>query len=253
MANVGGDAEDVPNARSRWRVSMRETDVLEAVFASSPRPNKNTIQQLATLLTVKPRQVQVWFQNRRQRWRKDFLELERTRDVHLVDISGKALDFQSDSLPAGWDSLLGTGVAADADATSSITIAPTAVPGELAVRATLPSSSADSLSTAEPPRASLKDEVLHMDAVEIDALNELDLCDLLSFTPVVAIPPAECARKTAPLTIQLPPPDRDEHSILLSLNCTPTPTSKDMITPSSDGDDTIWVGMEWLVPETATN
>jgi len=57
-ACAGGD--DAPNSRSRWRVSVHETNVLEAVFASSPRPNKNTIHQLATMLSVKPRQVQVW-------------------------------------------------------------------------------------------------------------------------------------------------------------------------------------------------
>lgn len=57
-ACAGGD--DAPNSRSRWRVSVHETNVLEAVFASSPRPNKNTIHQLATMLSVKPRQVQIW-------------------------------------------------------------------------------------------------------------------------------------------------------------------------------------------------
>ncbi|KAJ1625288.1 hypothetical protein T492DRAFT_238397 [Pavlovales sp. CCMP2436] len=57
VLDAGDDS--AANSRSRWRVSVRETNVLEAVFASSPRPNKNTIHQLATMLGVKPRQVQV--------------------------------------------------------------------------------------------------------------------------------------------------------------------------------------------------
>lgn len=58
-------AADGGVSRSRWRVTVHETQVLEAVFMNSPRPNKPTIQQLAAVLKVKPRQVQVWFQNRR--------------------------------------------------------------------------------------------------------------------------------------------------------------------------------------------
>ncbi|KAJ1626405.1 homeobox domain-containing protein [Pavlovales sp. CCMP2436] len=117
-SGASGDADGAGNSRSRWRVSARESSVLDVVFASSPRPNKSTLQQLATMLGVKPRQVQVWFQNRRQRWRKDFLELERARMVQQAELSGKVIDFHGDlpipgatdtivgAMPGGWDQLL---------------------------------------------------------------------------------------------------------------------------------------------------
>ncbi|KAG8462701.1 hypothetical protein KFE25_004677 [Diacronema lutheri] len=56
----------------RWRVTSAETSFLEAVFLRTRKPSRATIEHLATSLAVRPRQVQVWFQNRRQRWRKEF-------------------------------------------------------------------------------------------------------------------------------------------------------------------------------------
>lgn len=56
----------------RWRVTSAETSFLEAVFLRTRKPSRATIEHLANSLAVRPRQVQVWFQNRRQRWRKEF-------------------------------------------------------------------------------------------------------------------------------------------------------------------------------------
>jgi hypothetical protein len=59
----------------RWRVTDSETSFLEAVFLLRTRkPSRATIEHLAGLLAVRSRQIQVWFQNRRQRWRKEYSE-----------------------------------------------------------------------------------------------------------------------------------------------------------------------------------
>lgn len=48
---------------------MEPEDVLllERIFALEKCPGRELCQELATRLKVRPRQVQVWFQNRRQR------------------------------------------------------------------------------------------------------------------------------------------------------------------------------------------
>lgn len=71
---MGGSAhaETAQKPRNkRWRVTAAETSFLEAVFERTRKPSRATIEHLAGSLAVRPRQVQVWFQNRRQRWRKE--------------------------------------------------------------------------------------------------------------------------------------------------------------------------------------
>ena len=51
--------------RTKWTPEARET--LEAAFARDPFPPQSTRAALAAALRVPPRNVQVWFQNQRQR------------------------------------------------------------------------------------------------------------------------------------------------------------------------------------------
>lgn len=78
----------------RWRVTSAETSFLETVFLRTPKPSRATIEHTASTFGVQPRQVQVWFQNRRQRWRK-----ESSAEPSLV---GKISPTQNDTI-LDWD------------------------------------------------------------------------------------------------------------------------------------------------------
>ena len=66
----------LPGARSpalptpRWHIDPNALNVLESVFACDQFPNIEARKQLGKDLDVSARQIQVWFQNRRQRERK---------------------------------------------------------------------------------------------------------------------------------------------------------------------------------------
>lgn len=53
--------------KTRWRILPSGQKLLEAVYAQTPLPSSETRDALATQLGATPRQVQVWFQNKRQR------------------------------------------------------------------------------------------------------------------------------------------------------------------------------------------
>ena len=55
---------------SRWRIAQSCLHLLEEVYLLDRFPPQGTRNELATSLSVSARQIQVWFQNRRQRDRK---------------------------------------------------------------------------------------------------------------------------------------------------------------------------------------
>merc|ERR1719238_1855781 len=55
---------------SRWQIGNGSLSVLEQVYTLDPFPGLDARRELAKQLNVSPRQVQVWFQNKRQRERK---------------------------------------------------------------------------------------------------------------------------------------------------------------------------------------
>jgi len=55
--------------RSRQNFSWRQISVLEQVFETDPLPRQALVAELAQRLNITPRCVQVWFQNRRQKWK----------------------------------------------------------------------------------------------------------------------------------------------------------------------------------------
>lgn len=62
---------DAANGNTRWHIDAATLAVLEKVFSLDQFPNVETRKQLGSELGVSTRQIQVWFQNRRQRERKN--------------------------------------------------------------------------------------------------------------------------------------------------------------------------------------
>merc|ERR1719487_1256664 len=73
MAEDAGSSslgEDKATKLSRWQIGNCALSVLEQVYSMDPFPGLDARRELAKQLNVSPRQVQVWFQNKRQRERK---------------------------------------------------------------------------------------------------------------------------------------------------------------------------------------
>ena len=65
-----GVSESDKSKMSRWQIGNGSLSVLEQVYTLDPFPGLDARRELAKQLNVSPRQVQVWFQNKRQRERK---------------------------------------------------------------------------------------------------------------------------------------------------------------------------------------
>lgn len=52
---------------NRWVLSPEDVEMLANIFKATPYPSRQVRMQLASRLQVQPHQVQMWFQNRRQR------------------------------------------------------------------------------------------------------------------------------------------------------------------------------------------
>jgi len=70
MLHEGEPEEDDRNKASRWQIGSQALIVLEQVYTVEPFPSLDTRRELSRKLNVSARQVQVWFQNKRQRERK---------------------------------------------------------------------------------------------------------------------------------------------------------------------------------------
>ena len=62
--------EDGSRARGRWVLEPEDALLLESVFSREPNPGRELRLALAMRLRVRPRQILVWFQNKRQRIKK---------------------------------------------------------------------------------------------------------------------------------------------------------------------------------------
>ena len=63
----GGGGKKKKGKSTRWNIPQNALEMLERVFTEDKFPSVDLRKQLADNLKVTPRQVQVWFQNKRQR------------------------------------------------------------------------------------------------------------------------------------------------------------------------------------------
>lgn len=71
--------------KHRRRTSRGQFKILEKAFSDNPKPNAKTRQELADNLSMTPRGVQVWFQNRRAK-AKQQLENKKSHDNVIDDL-----------------------------------------------------------------------------------------------------------------------------------------------------------------------
>ena len=66
---VGEDGGDAKGRRARQKFSWSQLSVLEHVFESNPLPQHELLGELSERLGISTRCAQVWFQNRRQKFK----------------------------------------------------------------------------------------------------------------------------------------------------------------------------------------
>ncbi|KAF3970936.1 hypothetical protein CMV_005407 [Castanea mollissima] len=66
-SRISDEDEDGPNARKKLRLTKEQSALLEESFKQHSTLNPKQKQALARQLNLRPRQVEVWFQNRRAR------------------------------------------------------------------------------------------------------------------------------------------------------------------------------------------
>ncbi|KAL4272023.1 hypothetical protein GQ457_13G010530 [Hibiscus cannabinus] len=71
-----GDEDDEGSHRKKLRLSKRQSAILEDSFKEHSTLNPKKKQALADQLSLRPRQVEVWFQNRRARTRLKQTEVD---------------------------------------------------------------------------------------------------------------------------------------------------------------------------------
>jgi hypothetical protein len=69
-ASFGGDGGDDDDAVKRKRINQSQLDVLEAAYLDDPLPSRRTKQRLSTQLGISIKRVQIWFQNRRAKQKR---------------------------------------------------------------------------------------------------------------------------------------------------------------------------------------
>ena len=109
----------------RWVLEPQDALLLERVFALEKTPGRELRAQLARRLGVMPRQVQVWFQNKRQRTRNGAkptvaeaiaLSMASAQDPEQLLISVTKPSAENGSLHDAGQAVVGSGAAAIADA-----------------------------------------------------------------------------------------------------------------------------------------
>ena len=81
-AGGGGPARKAKGKATRWNIPPHALQILEKVFQDDKFPSVETRRTLAGDLKVTPRQVQVWFQNKRQRSVKPPIKAAERRMLH---------------------------------------------------------------------------------------------------------------------------------------------------------------------------
>ncbi|EWC43701.1 hypothetical protein DRE_07453 [Drechslerella stenobrocha 248] len=94
--NLPPDVDDAKLARRRRRrTSIKDQAILEAEYAKNDRPNKDVRTDIAIRIGLEEKQVQIWFQNRRQTNRRKSKPLK-PHEMLPRNSSNRCLDLSSD-------------------------------------------------------------------------------------------------------------------------------------------------------------
>jgi len=104
-ASSGSSEEGKQALRKKWQVDPAQQVILERAYLINIFPNADARKQLATQLNVTPLQIQVWFQNRRQRERKSS-RLGPANSLPPYKPSMGCSATSLDSSPAGYQGIL---------------------------------------------------------------------------------------------------------------------------------------------------
>lgn len=83
---ASGNARDQMGDQKKKRLSAEQFDLLESSFQEEVKLNPERKMKLAKELGLHPRQVSIWFQNRRARWKAKQLEQLYDRLKHQFEV-----------------------------------------------------------------------------------------------------------------------------------------------------------------------
>lgn len=86
---------DALSSRKRRRLLPQETEFLIHVFEQCPRPSTQVRDYLAARLGMSARNIQIWFQNRRAKVKRDFVE---SNGKTMLLFAPHSVDLQTQSL-----------------------------------------------------------------------------------------------------------------------------------------------------------
>jgi len=210
----------------RWHVVQSELRILESVFESDPTPSRELREKLALDMGVTPRQVQVWFRNRRQRVRcgqpppKRATETKSSKTASPVQADAPASPPLSLLLGSSSPSTTGTSLPSPTTSVRSSS-PPLLFP---VARDQEPAQAAQPLPDAFAHPSPFVTPGLHVRALEM-AVEGGSFNPAVPVVPAVPVPMTEVEAPISPLEIAgsrwpPPPPLLDEYSELCGLDST---------------------------------
>ncbi|KAF2470190.1 uncharacterized protein BDR25DRAFT_262937 [Lindgomyces ingoldianus] len=92
-ANLPPDIDNKPLARQkRRRTSKDDEEILKAEYAKNPKPDKAARMEIVSKVALGEKEVQIWFQNKRQNDRRRSRPLDNSSTPHLMSSSSTMSD-----------------------------------------------------------------------------------------------------------------------------------------------------------------